>query len=90
MHVPYSMDDSEPDLYGSLGGRYSDGPDDYQDLASSYGDPSENRPSKPPMFLFHTVEDLVRSDIFHELLLKSLVHKDREIARLRNEILDMM
>lgn len=25
MHVPYSMDDNEPDLYGSLGGRQEDG-----------------------------------------------------------------
>lgn len=42
MHVPYSMDDSEPDLYGSLGG-HNDSDDYYtqtkwesEDRASAY------------------------------------------------------
>lgn len=83
MHVPYSMDDSEPDLVAPWG-TYDDFPDRRETYEPEY------IPPKPPMFVFHTVEDLVRSEIFHELLLKSLVHKDREIARLRNEILDMM
>lgn len=85
MHVPYSMDDSEPDLVAPWG-QYND----HQDLVSSYGDPVNYNPPKPPMFVFQTVEDLARSDIFKQLLLKGLQHKDREIERLRNEILDMM
>ena len=32
MHVPYSMRDDEPDLYGSLGGGYSD------DCSTDYSD----------------------------------------------------
>lgn len=34
MNVPYSMDDSEPDLYGSLGGRSND--DDYYETQTKW------------------------------------------------------
>lgn len=78
MHVPYSMDDSEPDLYGSLGGRYSDEPDDYPP------------PPNPPMYVFHNEIELAQSDVFRRMLLMALKCKERQIDELRQEILNLM
>lgn len=86
MHVPYSMDDSEPDLYGSLGGHS----DDYQDLASSYGDPADRIPTRTPMYVFYNETELAKSEVFHRLLLRSLKCKERQIDELRQEILTLM
>lgn len=84
MHVPYSMDDSEPDLVAPWG-QYND----HQDSASSYGDPVNYNPPTP-MYVFYSEMELAQSEVYHRLLLRSLKHKDREIDRLRNEILQMM
>lgn len=101
MLVPYCMDDSEPDLYGSLGGHQ---PDD-QDLQSSYngrdggyGGPGkrsaithqETLALKPvPMYVFNNEEELVTSEVFQRHLSMALKSKDRTIDILRVEILSL-
>lgn len=97
MHVPYSMDDSEPDLYGGMGG-YMD--DDQQDLYSSrngrdggYGDggkcPELPLPKPAPMFTFANERELVSSEVFQRYLCAALKHKDKDIHELRVEILEL-
>lgn len=98
MKVPYSMDESEPDLYGTLGGHQ---PDD-QDLQSSYhgrdggyGDctkrsapQQEQLDLKPvPMYVFYNLEELVSSEVFQHQLSMALKSKQRQIDELRVEIL---
>lgn len=94
MRVPYSMDDDEPDLYGSLGGHQ---PDD-QDLHSShggrdggYGNPTQSAMDlKPvPMFVFYSVEELVTSEEFQRQLSMALKSKQKQIDELRIEILEL-
>lgn len=85
MHIPYSMDDSEPDLVAPWG-QYND----HQDLASSYGDPADRIPTRTPMFVFHSELELAQSEVFHRLLLRSLKCKERQIDELRQEILNLM
>ena len=95
MQIPYSMDDSEPDLYGSLGGHDVD----QQDLVSScngrdggYGNPGEQAglDLKPvPMFVFYSEEEMYTSKAFQVALGKTLKHKQRQIDELRLEILTL-
>lgn len=91
------MDDSEPDLYGGLGGHQ---PDD-QDLQSSYNgrDGGYGDCTKPhqevlelkpvPMFVFYNIEELVTSDVFQRQLSMALKSKGRQIDELRVEILEL-
>ena len=87
MKVPYSMDDDEPDLYGSLGGHQ---PDD-QDLHSSCGDPVQRKLPlvSTPMFVFYSVEELVTSEEFQRQLGMALKSKQKQIDELRVEILEL-
>lgn len=78
MHVPYSMDDSIPDLYGSYGGEVDDS--HQQDLPLS-------PPS--PMFSFNSEQELIQSEVFQRCLCKTLEHKERDIHKLRLEILEL-
>lgn len=54
MHVPYSMDDSEPDLYGSLGS-YTETTDDIDDR---YWSKKNVRMEKVECVKFFTQEDI--------------------------------
>ena len=84
MHVPYSMDDSEPDLVAPWGSY-----NDFPDRRETY-DPEPYIPPPKPMFVFWSEEELAQSDVFHKLLLRSLKCKDKHIDELRQEIIDMM
>lgn len=96
MHVPYSMDDSEPDLHcgmGGFGGNDYEYPPDDRDLGPPWGEPVNRSKPKPvvkPMYVFYNETELAQSEVYHRLLLRSLKHKDREIDALRKEILGMM
>lgn len=79
MHVPYSMDDSIPDLYGSYGGEVDESTPQRELLLSP--------PS--PMFSFSSEQELIQSDVFQRCLCKTLEHKDRDIHQLRLEILEL-
>lgn len=82
MHVPYSMDDSEPDLHCGMGGQRSDD----RDMCSSW----EPAPRPQPKYVFYSDEELAQSEVFHRLLNKTLKCKERQIDELRQEILKMM
>lgn len=84
MHVPYSMDDREPDLVAPWGSY-----DDFPDTRDSYEPDPEPDPPKP-MYVFWSEEELARSEVFQRLLNRTLVHKDRQIEELRIEILGML
>jgi hypothetical protein len=74
------MDDSEPDLYGGLGGHVDQ--DDNM--------PQASLDLKPvPMFVFHSEADLMTSNVFQQALGKALASKDRYIHALRVEILEL-
>lgn len=98
MHVPYSMDDSEPDLYGSLGGQQDLYSDDQQDLYSSYGgregfpapEPVQRQLDLQPLLSFASEEELVLSEVFQRHLKKSLAFKQRQIDELRQEYMDSL
>lgn len=93
MHVPYSMDDREPDLGCGFGGHTFDYPPDDRDLGSPWGEPVRRAdpPDPPkPMYVFWSEEELARSEVFQRLLNRTLVHKDRQIEELRIEILGML
>lgn len=89
MLVPYSMDESEPDLYGGMGGQSYDYPPDDRDLCSPW-EPSEPTPRPQPKYVFYSEEELAQSEVFHRLLNKTLKCKERQIDELRQEILKMM
>lgn len=80
MHVPYSMDDSEPDLYGGLGGHVER--DDNM--------PQASLDLKPvPLYVFYSQEEMYKSDAFQHMLGKVLKCKERQIDELRVEILEL-
>lgn len=89
MHVPYSMDDSEPDLHCGMGGHGYDYPHDDRDLCSPWGDPKPI-PQPKPMYVFMNELELVQSEVFHRLMLKTIACKERQIDELRQEIIKMM
>lgn len=74
MHVPYSMDDSEPDLYGSLGGHHME--------------PMHACTPYRPMFEFDSIQDLLSHPIVREHVRKTIESKQRQIDELRIEILN--
>lgn len=78
MHVPYSMDDSEPDLHCGMGGSQVDREDQID---------MELKPV--PMYVFYNVEELVTSEVFQRQLSMALKSKDKQIDELRNENLDL-
>jgi len=85
MHVPYSMDDSEPDLGCGFGGITQDdhkiGWRDYETVHIP--------PEPKPEFVFMTEMDLVKSDVFMKHIRMALKGKDRQIHELRLEILEL-
>lgn len=76
MHVPYSMDDSEPDLYGGYGGHV-------ENDAVRYDPPT-------PLYQFYTTEELLSCPVVRDHVRKSLECSQRQIDALRREILEMM
>lgn len=94
MKVPYSMDESEPDLHCGMGGCQFEY--DEQDLVSShggrdggYGDPVSHA-NRPAMFTFISEEELVASEVFQKHLRLALASSQRTIDALRQEILDAL
>lgn len=92
MQVPYSMDDSEPDLHCGMGGQSDD-----QDLYSSsggrdggYGDPANTVYVPSTALVFASEEDMLLSEVYQRNLAKSLACKQRQIDELRQEILNML
>lgn len=84
MHVPYSMDDSEPDLGGCMPGGICDDTSGWRDYETGHIQPEPN-----PEFVFMTELDLVRSDVFQKHLNMALKKKDQQIEEYRRELLDI-
>ncbi|MNC11476.1 hypothetical protein D3C75_591750 [compost metagenome] len=84
MHVPYSMDDREPDLYGSLGGGCDEEWEtqtkwESEDRSSGYADPY------PHSTIYHPV--IEQTKLYNqEDMTKVIQHNLRDISELRSEI----
>lgn len=83
MHVPYSMDDSEPDLGGCMPGGSHRDHDTSRD--TSWHDYETVQAPPKPEFVFMTEMDLVRSEVFMKHIRMALKGKDRQIHEMRVE-----
>lgn len=58
------------------------------ELARDYEPRYEQQQSPPPKYVFHSLEELVKSEVFQHQLSMALAFKDKQIMELRNELLN--